>query len=159
MLLLAVALIGTGVTVSARNVSCLRFEDSLFPEPQAARILTEGGASGRLLTYFDYGEYAIWHLSPDLRVSIDGRRETVYSDEAVERQFRFYLVPGDRKEIVRELKPDYIWMPSNLNVAKDLASDGWKPIFTGPRSVILSRGTFSARPYHPDVSPRCFPGP
>jgi hypothetical protein len=159
MVLLAVALIGTGVTVSARNVSCLRLEDSLYPEPQAARFLTEGGASGRLLTYFDYGEYAIWHLSPDLLVSIDGRRETVYSDEAVERQFRFYLVPGDRREIVRELKPDYIWMPSSLNVTKDLASDGWKPIFTGPRSVILSRGAFPVRPYHADASPRCFPGP
>jgi hypothetical protein len=159
VLLLALALIGTGATVFARNLSCIRIGDSLFPEPQAVGILTGRGARGRMLTYFNYGEYVIWHLSPDIVVSIDGRRETVYSNEAVERQFRFYSAPGDRKEIVNALQPDYIWMPSTLGIATDLASDGWKPIFTGPRSVILARGTFPVQPYHPDASPRCFPGP
>ena len=157
VLLLALVLIGTGVSASARNISCIRFEDGLFPEPQAAGVLT--GARGRMLTYFDYGEYAIWHLSPDLLVSIDGRRETAYSDEVVERQFRFYTDRADRRKIVNELRPDYIWMPSSLNVTQDLAADGWKPIYTGPRSVILSRNTFSAPPYHLNASPRCFPGP
>jgi hypothetical protein len=163
VLLLALALIGTGATVSARNLSCIRFEDNMFPEAQAAKILTGRGARGRMLTYFDYGEYAIWHLSPDIVVSMDGRRETVYSNEAVERQFRFYTVPGERKEIVSALKPDYIWMPSNLDVTKDLASDGWKPIFEGPQSVILARGDVANVPFAPyhsaAVPPRCFPGP
>jgi hypothetical protein len=159
VLLLALALIGTSVTASARNISCIRFEDGLFPESQAAGILAGGGARGRVLTYFDYGEYAIWHLSPDLLVSIDGRRETVYSDQVVERQFRFYTEPGDRKTIVNELQPDYIWMPSSLHVTQDLATDGWKPIYSGPRSVILSKSTFPVPPYHSDASPRCFPGP
>jgi hypothetical protein len=157
--LLALALIGTGVSASARNISCIRFEDDLFPEAQAAGVLTAGGARGRVLTYFDYGEYAIWHLSPDLLVSMDGRRETVYSDEVVERQFRFYTEPGDRRMIVNELHPDYIWMPSSLNVTKDLAADGWEPIYSGPRSVILSKGRFAVPPHRSDTSPRCFPGP
>jgi hypothetical protein len=157
--LLALALIGTGVSASARNISCIRFEDDLFPDAQAAGVLTAGGARGRVLTYFDYGEYAIWHLSPDLLVSMDGRRETVYSDEVVERQFRFYTEPGDRRTIVNELHPDYIWMPSSLNVTKDLAADGWEPIYSGPRSVILSKGTFAVPPHHVDTAPRCFPGP
>jgi uncharacterized membrane protein len=160
VLLLALAVIGTGATVSARNLSCIRFEDSLFPEAQAAGILTGRGARGRMLTYFDYGEYAIWHLSPDIVVSMDGRRETVYSNEAVERQFRFYTVPEERKEIVNALRPDYIWMPSNFDVAKDLASDGWKPIFAGPQSVILARGDVAIVPYYAAAAaPRCFPGP
>jgi hypothetical protein len=157
--LLALALIGTGVSASARNISCIRFDDDLFPEAQAAGVLTAGGARGRVLTYFDYGEYAIWHLSPDLLVSMDGRRETVYSDGVVERQFRFYTEPGDRRTIVNELHPDYIWMPSSLDVTKDLAADGWKPIYSGPRSVILSQGTFVVPPHQSDTSPRCFPGP
>jgi hypothetical protein len=159
VLLLALALIGTGVSASARNISCIRFEDDLFPEAQAAGVLTAVGARGRVLTYFDYGEYAIWHLSPDLLVSMDGRRETVYSDEVVERQFRFYTAPADRRTIVNELHPDYIWMPSSLNVAKDLAVDGWEPIYSGPRSVILSKAGFAVSPRYADTSPRCFPGP
>jgi hypothetical protein len=157
---LALLLIGTGVTVSARNISCIRIEDSVFPESQAASILAGRGARGRLLTYFDYGEYAIWHLSPDLLVSIDGRRETVYSEAVLQRQLRFYYEPRDRTEIVSTLRPDYIWMPSSLDVAKDLATEGWKPIFSGPRTVILARGDAAADSYRPiSVAPRCFPGP
>jgi len=160
VLLLALALIGTGATVSARNLSCIRFEDNMFPEAQAAGILTGQGARGRMLTYFDYGEYAIWHLSPDLLVSIDGRRETVYSEAVLQRQLRFYYEPGDRTQIVSSLQPDYIWMPSSLDVAKDLANEGWKPIFSGPRSVILARGDVSVDLSSPaSTAPRCFPGP
>jgi hypothetical protein len=159
-LLLALAVIGTGVTVSARNVSCVRIEDSVFPDQQAVGSLTAHAARGRLLTYFDYGEYAMWHLSPDLRVSIDGRRETVYSDQTIQQQLRFYFTPGDRAEIVKSLKPDYIWMPSRLDVAKDLAADGWKPMFSGPHSVILARGDVSEPTYGADIGTRrCFPGP
>jgi hypothetical protein len=157
---LALVLIGAGATVSARNISCIRIEDSVFPESQAAAVLAAHGARGRLLTYFDYGEYAIWHLSPDLLVSIDGRRETVYSEAVLQRQLRFYYEPGDRTQIVSSLQPDYIWMPSSLDVAKDLANEGWKPIFSGPRSVILARGDVSVDLSSPaSTAPRCFPGP
>jgi hypothetical protein len=69
-------------------------------------------------------------------------------------------VPGERKEIVNALQPDYIWMPSNFDVANDLASDGWQPIFAGPQSVILARGDVAIVPYHSAAAaPRCFPGP
>jgi hypothetical protein len=161
VLAVALVLVAGGVTASARYVSCIRMEDSMFPEPEALAIAANGRIHGRMLTYFDYGEYAIWYLSPNVLVSMDGRRETVYSDEAIQRQLRFYFRPGDRKEIVNALQPDYIWMPSSLGVTKDLASDGWKPMFAGPRTVILGRGgVVSAHPYQADaVAPRCFPGP
>ena len=160
VLAFALVLAGMAVRVSARNASCIRIEDSVFPEAEAASVLTGLGARGRMLTYFDYGEYAIWYLSPDIRVSIDGRRETVYSDSAIQRQLRFYYEPSDRREIVKTLQPDYIWMPSSLEVTKDLAADGWKPVFSGPRTVILARGNVQERPYSSNrVASRCFPGP
>ena len=34
---------------------------------------------------FDWGEYVIWHLGPQVRVSVDGRRETVYAPPEAER--------------------------------------------------------------------------
>ena len=48
---------------------------------EAVDFLGRSGVSGNLVTYYEWGEYIIWHLSPGIRVSIDGRRETVYSDE------------------------------------------------------------------------------
>jgi len=38
-------------------------------------------------TFFDWEEYAIWHLAPRVGVGMDGRRETVYPDAA----YRDYL--------------------------------------------------------------------
>ena len=33
-----------------------------------------------MAVYFDWGQYAIWHLGPRIKVSYDGRRETVYPE-------------------------------------------------------------------------------
>jgi len=156
----ALVLVASGVTASARNLSCIRMEESMFPEPEAMSVAANSRIHGRMLTYFDYGEYAIWYLSPNVLVSIDGRRETVYSEQTIQRQLRFYSEPGDRKEIVNALQPDYIWMPPSLGVTKDLASDGWKPVFSGPRTVILARGDVPEHLYSGGAgASRCFPGP
>jgi hypothetical protein len=44
----------------------------------AVSWLREARVAGNVVTFFDWGEYAIWHLAPRVRVSMDGRRETVY---------------------------------------------------------------------------------
>ena len=56
---------------------------------------------GRLVVWFDWGEYAIWHFAPALRVSIDGRRETVYTDQVMQKHLNFYYVPSSREAISR----------------------------------------------------------
>lgn len=48
---------------------------------RAVQLLKTSGVRGNLAVFFDWGEYAIWHLAPAVKVSYDGRRETVYSDE------------------------------------------------------------------------------
>jgi hypothetical protein len=45
---------------------------------QAMTLLRESGVSGNLANEFNWGEYLIWHLGPRIKVSVDGRRETVY---------------------------------------------------------------------------------
>ena len=44
-----------------------------------------------MVTFFDWGQYAIWHKPDDLRVSMDGRRETVYSERSVDLHLDMYL--------------------------------------------------------------------
>lgn len=44
----------------------------------AVTVLKNSGVRGNLANDFDWGEYITWHLSPLIKVSIDGRRETVY---------------------------------------------------------------------------------
>jgi hypothetical protein len=158
----ALAAIVGGVTVSAGNLRCIRMEDQMFPEPDVARLVSDRGLRGRMLTWFDWGEYAIWYFSPDVMVSMDGRRETVYSDEAINRHLRFYTSPEDRQAVLDALRPDYIWVPSRLEVTSRLVADGWQPLFAGPISTVLGRPGADAPPTTRASRPgaaRCFPGP
>jgi len=122
-----------------------------------------------MLNWFDYGHYAIWYFSPDLKVSIDGRRETLYSQPIIAQHLAFYFAPESRHAAIRTLAPDYIWLPSRLAVTTQLLNDGWKPVFRGPQSTLLAspanvlntvqavNGLNLATAVTPAA--RCFPGP
>ena len=60
----------------------------LFPT-QAVTLLQESSIEGNLAVEFNWGEYVIWHLGPEIQVSVDGRRETVYSEEIYEANLAF----------------------------------------------------------------------
>lgn len=58
----------------------LRISASDFPIG-AVKLLKERHAKGNLACFFDWGEYVIWELGPQVKVCMDGRRETVYSSQ------------------------------------------------------------------------------
>jgi hypothetical protein len=153
------------VSVSARNLSCIRMEPDLFPEAGVTAVVAQQRIQGRMLTWFDWGEYAIWYFAPSISVSMDGRRETVYSDQAIQRQLQFYAAPDERQRILAALQPAYIWMPSRLAVTARLIGDGWRPLFVGPQSTLLEKPELQrAAPAAPAAgsrvsAARCFPGP
>ena len=155
-------LVATGIAVG-RSAGCVTLTNSALttlwaPEAEAVTFLQRNALQGRLLNWFDYGEMAIWHLAPRLRVSYDGRRETVYSERVRAAHDRFYA-GGDGARLAGLLKADYIWLPHRLPVIGLLERDGWVAIFRGSRSVVLAR---EAGPYTqptPWTGPRCFPGP
>jgi hypothetical protein len=154
-----VLIAGGGVAV-ARNVGCVRMDASGLPDAEVGEFIRAHDVKGRLAVWFDWGEYAIWHFSPALSVSVDGRRETVYSDANVRRHLMFYYVPSTRQQFLDEVRPDYIWLPSNLPVVAALRSDGWKPLIAGTSSVLLARSGDERRAFSPMVTAgRCFPGP
>jgi hypothetical protein len=47
---------------------------------RAVALLRASGVRGNLAVFFDWGQYAIWHLGPKIQVSYDGRRDTVYPE-------------------------------------------------------------------------------
>ena len=61
---------------------------------------------GNVATFFDWGEYVIWHLSPKVRVSLDGRRETVYSPESYKRSMQFMYGLGQWDAILENQETD-----------------------------------------------------
>jgi len=133
-----------------------------MPEREAAEFVERAELRGRVLVWFDWGEYVIWHFSPQLRVSIDGRRETVYSDELIATHMAFYLGDAAAIDLPTRIAADYIWVPKWIPVVAQLRHSGWAPLFEGPLSVILTR---DPRKVHrlelasASSEPRAFPGP
>lgn len=111
------------------------------PEPAAAQYIRDQRLEGRMLTWFDWGEYTIWHLSPRIRVSIDGRRETVYTDDVMTRHLAFYAGMPEAENYADAIGADYAWLPREIPAVQTLLARGWRSAFEGPVSVILVRST------------------
>jgi hypothetical protein len=156
---IAVIIICASALAAVENVSCVRIDETRAPDAQVVEHAVKNGLQGRLVVWFDWGEYAIWHLPRSLSVSVDGRRETVYSDAVLNRHLMFYFVPSTRQRFVDEVRPDYIWLPADLPVVSSLQADGWKPLVSGSRSVLLSRDGAPGLLSGLDGASRCFPGP
>jgi hypothetical protein len=145
--------------VIRHQFSCVLLDVPWMPEREAAAFIKSNHLQGRLLTWFNWGQYAIWHFSPQLQVSLDGRRETVYSDAYVRDHLRLYYDPDAERSLLEHLNPDYAWLPASLPLVGELDRLGWQRVYSGPVSVVFSRSTkaFTAPP--PVQGPACFPGP
>jgi len=157
--LIAAVLIGGGAVASARNLGCVRMEPDWLPEPQVVELARAKQLHGRLAIWFDWGEYAMWYFGPSLPVSIDGRRETIFTQRVIDRHLQFYYRPSTREAFLSDFRPDYIWLPRDLPVVPGLLADGWVPLYSGPRSVFLTRHSEGAAADGTRAVGRCFPGP
>ena len=110
-------------------------------------------------------KYAIWHFAPRLKVSMDGRRETVYSDVFVARHTRLYYEPETSMAMLDELRPDFACLPANLPLSASLNRAGWHRIYTGPISIVFAREGAATLAADQKAAPpiaygrECFPGP
>ncbi|MES1255875.1 MAG: hypothetical protein ABUS56_09720 [Acidobacteriota bacterium] len=137
---------------------CLRIEGPWTPDLDAASALASTTAAGRLVLPFDWGEYAIWHWGPRLRVSMDGRRETVYTDEMVRTQSAVSHGLGEGVAFLARTRPEYVWLPVATAAASRtwLESHGYRVDVETRRSFIATRGDLPALRPGPALS-GCFP--
>ena len=77
-------------TPARRVLTCVTVYTPWWPEPEAVAFMRERSLTGNVVTFFRWGEYGIWHLPRSLKVSMDGRRETVYKDETISRHVSLY---------------------------------------------------------------------
>ena len=116
------------------------------------------GRRGAWSAWFDWGEYVSFHFGPALKVSMDGRRETVYSAAMLEAHNEFYRNGPGAREFLERLSPDYVWLPKSLPVSAMIADWGWPKIFETETSTVWARGHLrsSWRP-PPPLTSSCFP--
>lgn len=159
---LAVALLALAVisgVVMTRLARCIPIAGGWSPDVVAGQALIDAKVRGNMVTWFDWGEYALWHLGGGLRVSMDGRRETIYSDTVLERHFALYEGTPEGVAYLQRLSPDYVWLPTSKTRVRDwLAAHGYRVDVSTAQSFVAVRGD------RPSVSPHdrpisaCFPG-
>ena len=112
------------VPIVGSTFSCIPIGDQ---DPAGVARLHATATSGRLAVWFDWGQYAIWHLSPRLKVSWDGRRETVYSEaaQATQKAVAAGLPEGD--QWLSAAQPEYVWLPAKFTKRRSwLVENGYR---------------------------------
>lgn len=106
----------------------------------AVRFLKSNGLSGNLLLPFDWGEYAIWHLYPACRVSIDGRFRTVYPESVIEDHFVRPNDTGGWRSLIDKYPADVL-LVGQIPFFHGLVEQGgpWVYVYSDPIAIVFVR--------------------
>jgi hypothetical protein len=154
--------IGVAVSVAWGAIpQCVAIGGLADPDVVAAEALKASGGRGRLITWFNWGEYALWHLSPDFKVSIDGRRETVYSMRTLHEQYAIAFGQPEGFQALERLKPEYVWLSYQFSrpTAAWLREHGYRIDIDTPNSFVAVRSDLPRVNPVEVTSTLCFPGP
>ncbi len=134
-LLLAVAL---WINVLTEPVA-IRVREASFPA-RAIALIEKHLPQGKLVIYFDWGQYALWHLGPEVQVSMDGRRETVYDDRIYNQSLELTFGHGDWDELLRLNAPDLV-LVSKAHASHNLMllHPGWTLVYEDPLCSLHAR--------------------
>lgn len=102
-----------------------------FPA-NAVRLIQANGLRGNLLIFFDWGEFAIWELWPACKVSFDGRLETVYPREAIEKNLDFTF--GKSADMLRDADVVLVRLKTADFVR---AQPGWREVYRDEASALF----------------------
>lgn len=130
------------IVLSVPNFSCIRINPTIggsYPA-RAIALIKDSGVRGNLAIDFDWGMYAIYHLGPGVKVSIDGRRETMYESGVYVESLQFMHGQGDWDAILRRHETDLALVRNGLpafNLMK--LKPGWSLIYEDPLAGLFGR--------------------
>lgn len=129
------------IAASLPNFRCIRVDGRKTEFPiKAIALLKQSNATGNMAVHFDWGEYALWHLGPGVQVSIDGRRETVYSDRPYTENLLFISGLGDWDRILKRQETHLALVSKGFPVFNLMKlRPGWTLAYEDPLSGIFVR--------------------
>jgi len=105
----------------------------------AVEYLREQRFLGNLMVPFHQGAYASWKLYPAVKVSVDSRYEVAYSDEWVDRIFRFYAAEPGWQETLNAYSTDLVLIPRIAPAARVVTQSGWPIVYEDREFEIFAR--------------------
>ena len=163
LIILPVMVVGMLLAVTVKNLRGIRWPDHQTSYPVGTTaLLKQSGVSANLAVDFNWGEYVIWHLGPKVKVSMDGRRETVYSNQIYEEHSHFLDGKGDWDALlighgtdlalVSKIRATYNLMllkPDWVVIYEDQASALFAPL-NSPLSALLKASAVTFTPPEED---------
>jgi hypothetical protein len=122
---------------------------------EAVDFLRVNGIRGNLATPFDWGQYVLWKLHPAVKVSFDGRYETVYPEAVAADNFNFVRGEGDWRRLLTRYPTHMVLVARAHPVAPLMAVEpGWTLVHQDPISLLYLRADRSAGPWRPPSTAR-----
>ncbi len=122
---------------------------------EAVDFLRVNGVRGNLATPFDWGQYVLWKLHPAVKVSFDGRYETVYPEEVAADNFNFVRGEGDWRRLLARYPTDMVLVGRAHPVAPLMAVEpGWTLVHQDPIGLLYVRADRSQRNWRPPSTAR-----
>jgi hypothetical protein len=129
------------LALSALNFGCVRMDPRASAVPATAiGLLKQANLNGNLAIHFDWGEYALWHLGPRIKVSVDGRRETVYSAKIYAENLNFINGVGDWDAILKGSDTELALVSKNFAVFNLMKlKQDWVLVYDDPAAGLFVR--------------------
>jgi len=130
------------VVLAVPRLGCIVIDPvSALGQPvRAIGLLRASGISGNLAIDFDWGLYAMYHVAPAIKISMDGRRETAYADRVYDQNLDFKFGQDDWEALLREHDTQLAlvrrFLPSD-NLLRLKA--GWVLLYEDPLAALFGR--------------------
>ena len=124
------------------HMSCIRITPAIggsYPA-RAVALIKQSGVTGNLAIDFDWGEYALYHLGPAVKVSVDGRRETAYSPEIYEENLAFKYGEGDWAALLQKHDTHMALVRTGFPTFNLLKLEpAWRLVYQDPVAALFGR--------------------
>jgi hypothetical protein len=122
---------------------------------EAVDFLRVNAVRGNLATPFDWGQYVLWKLHPAVKVSFDGRYETVYPEEVATDNFNFIRGEGDWRRLLTRHPTDMVLVGRLHPVAPLMAVEpGWTLVHQDPIGLVYVRANLGRGAWRPPSTAR-----
>jgi hypothetical protein len=109
---------------------------------ESVAFMRNHGLAGNVYAPLWWGSYITWQLFPSVRVSMDGRNISLFPDDIVVENLRFYSANIAEADVNAPLRydTDYLLVPADRPVLERVLSDDrWQRVFTGSDSTLFAR--------------------